>query len=312
MTYGYGIDIGGTTVKLGLFSEDGTLQDQWSIPTDTRDRGANIPGDIAASVLADMKKRPFHRDAYLGLGVGAPGQIWPDGTASAVNLGWDRQPLLPVLERLTGLRAVGDNDANLAAMGEAWRGGGMGYKSMVLVTLGTGVGGGIILDGKCLRGAHRAGGEIGHIPVNPQETRPCNCGGHGCLEQYASATGCARLARETLTASTEPSALRNLPDPDARAVWDAANAGDPLALKIADRYCSYLARGLAIVASTVDPEAIVLGGGVSHAGQLLLDMVKERYRPLAFPACKDTPIILATLSNDAGIYGAMATLIAEN
>lgn len=304
----FGVDVGGTTVKLGLVTQDGELLEKQEFVS------AHDVGEMFDNIAAHMKEVMGHFSDYqcVGAGVGVPGPVVEERLVhGCANLGWGDVDVAGELGRRTGLPVKVANDANLAAMGEAWRGGGMGYRSMVLVTLGTGVGGGIILDGKCLRGAHRAGGEIGHIPVNPRETRPCNCGGHGCLEQYASATGCARLAREALAASTEPSALRALPDPDARAVWDAANAGDALALKIADEYCTYLARGLAVVTSTVDPEAIVLGGGVSRAGKLLLDMTRERYRPLAFPACKNTPIVLATLSNDAGIYGAMATLLAE-
>ncbi len=309
MKYGYGVDLGGTTVKMGLFSDGGRLLDKWEIDTDVSNGGVNIPTDIGRSILADMNKHSFSRSDYLGVGIGVPGQVWPDGTADAVNLGWRRLPIIGQLEELTGLRAVGDNDANTAAMGEYWQGGGKGCKSLVLVTLGTGVGGGIILDGKCLQGAHRAGGEIGHIPVNPGETRLCGCGNRGCLEQYASATGCARLAMDALAGSGAPSTLRSERKVDARAVWDAAKAGDGLALEIAGRFCDILARGIATVANTVDPEVIVIGGGVSRAGQLLIDMTAERYRRYAFNPCKNTPIVLAKLGNDAGMYGCVANLL---
>ncbi len=309
MKYGYGVDLGGTTVKMGLFTQAGALTDKWEIPTNTASGGESIPTDIGSSILTNMKKHSLAASDLLGVGIGVPGQVWPDGTADAVNLGWKRFPLLPTLEAVTGLRAVGDNDANTAAMGEYWQGGGKGYGSLLFVTLGTGVGGGIILDGKCLQGAHRAGGEIGHIPVNPDETRVCGCGNRGCLEQYASATGCARLAMEALSATDTPSLLRASQKVDARAVWDAVKAGDALALEIADRFCRILGRGLAAVASTVDPEIIVIGGGVSKAGQILADMTAERYRAYAFNACKDTPIVLASLGNDAGMYGCVANLL---
>ena len=309
MKYGYGVDLGGTTVKMGLFAEDGALLDKWEIDTDTTNGGVNIPTDIGRAVLADMNKHSFAKEDYLGAGIGVPGQLWPDGSADAVNLGWKRFPLLGPLQEITGLRWVGDNDANTAAMGEYWQGGGKGYHSLVFVTLGTGVGGGIILDGKCLRGAHRAGGEIGHIPMDPTETRLCGCGNRGCLEQYASATGCARLAMDALAGSDEPSTLRSARKVDARAVWDAVNTGDALALRVAGKFCDILARGLAAVTATVDPEVVVIGGGVSRAGQPLLDMTAERYRRYAFNACKDTPIVLAALGNDAGMYGCMANLL---
>ncbi len=309
MKYGYGVDLGGTTVKLGLFTEDGRLIDKWEIDTDISGSGRNIPGDIGRSILADMQKHTFQKSDYLGIGIGIPGQLWEDGTATAVNLGWDRQPLVSELQELTGLRVAGDNDANTAAMGEYWMGGGKGYRSLVLVTLGTGVGGGIIIDGKCLRGAHMAGGEIGHMPVNPAETRQCGCGNRGCLEQYASATGAARLAMEALASSPEPSTLRSAGKVDAKALWDAVKTGDRLAIEIAGRFCDYLGRGLAMISSTVDPEVLVLGGGVSRAGQVLIDMVTEKYKKYAFNACKNTPIVLAELGNDAGMYGSMANLL---
>ena len=307
--YGYGVDLGGTTVKMGLFEQGGTLLDKWEIDTDVSGGGRNIPHDVGRSIKADMNKHSFAREDYLGVGIGIPGQVWEDGTANAVNLGWDHLPLLNELQDMTGLRAVGGNDANVAAMGEYWMGGGKGYRSLVLVTLGTGVGGGIIVDGKCLVGAHGAAGEIGHIPVEPSETRRCGCGNTGCLEQYASATGNVRLALDMLSSTDKPSTLRSCAKIDAKACWDAAKAGDELALEIADRFCFYLGRGLAAVANTVDPQVLVLGGGVSRAGQILLDRVAPYYRSFAFNACKDTPIVLAKLGNDAGIYGAMAMLL---
>ena len=307
--YGFGVDLGGTTVKMSLFGTDGELIEKWFIDTDTSNGGRNIPGDIARSILADMKKYSFPASDYIGIGIGVPGQVHADGSASAVNLGWDHTPLLSELTALTGLPAKGGNDANMAALGEYWMGGGKGYGSLVLVTLGTGVGGGIIVDGRCLDGAHGAGGGIGHIPVEPSETRRCSCGSTGCLEQYASATGNARIAAELLASTDRPSTLRSAPKLDARACWDAVAAGDGLAMEIADIFCDYLARGLAAVANIVDPEIILLGGGVSRAGDALLDRVRRSFVKYAFPACRSTPIGLATLSNDAGIYGAFRSLL---
>ena len=182
---------------------------------------------------------------------------------------------------------------------------------MALVTLGTGVGCGIVVGGRCLRGAHLAGGEIGHIQMEPAETLTCACGGHGCLEQYASAPGCARMAREALASSGAPSALRDQPDLDAKAVWDAAKAGDGLALEVTDRFCKILGRGLALLAGVVDPEIIALGGGVSRAGRALTDRTAFYYRCFALTFCRDTPIVTAKLQNDAGICGAAAMLLAD-
>ncbi len=306
MKYCFGVDLGGTAVKMGVFREDGHLIDKWDIPTDRTNSGKSIPGDIAGSLLEHREKLGIPAGDLLGIGVGVPGQAWPDGTVDAENLGWVRFPLIAGIESASGLRTVADNDANAAAMGEYWQGVGRGFRSLVLVTLGTGVGGGIVLDGLSLPGAHMAGGEIGHVRVEPGETRVCACGGYGCLEQYASATGCARMAREALQNSHEPSALRGIEVLDARAVWDAAKAGDRLALGVADKFCRYLARGLATLAAIVDPELFVLGGGVSGAGELLTRMTAAHYKTLAFQFCKDTPIVTATLGNDAGIYGSAA------
>lgn len=310
MKYGYGVDVGGTAVKIGFFDEEGTLLDKWSV--DSRDPERPIPRNISELIRRDMERRPLSREDYLGIGVGVPGQVWRDDTVSAVNLGWDHAPVLRELVSGTGLKVIGGNDADLAAMGEFHYGSGRSAtETMVMITLGTGVGGGIIVDGRPIKSAHQASGEIGHIPMNPSETLVCGCGNRGCLEQYASATGCARLAREALGACADPSSLRSLESVDAKAVWDAVSAGDALAGRIAGTYCEYLAQGLATVANIIDPEIIVIGGGVSRAGQILIDMVSGPYRRMAFNACKDTPIVLASLGNDAGIYGAMAAVLAN-
>ena len=309
MKYAYCVDLGGTAIKMGLFREDGQLLDKWQLGTDRSGGGQNIPSDIAGSVLAHMGGRGLAREECLGVGVGVPGQVRPDGTVYAENLRWEGFPLVSRLASATGLRVAAENDANAAAIGEHWQGGGKGYGSLVLVTLGTGVGGGVILDGRCLQGAHLAGGEIGHIQVNPEETRRCACGGKGCLEQYASATGCVRMALDALGASDAPSALRGRPELEARDVWDAAKAGDGLALGVARQFCRYLARGLAAVASIVDPEAFVIGGGVSGAGQALIDMTVEYYKESVMSFFRETPIVLARLGNDAGLYGCAAMLL---
>lgn len=309
MKYGYSVDLGGTAVKMGFFRDDGKLLEKWQISTDRSDGGRNIPSDIAGSVLAHMDGRGLAREACLGIGLGVPGQAWPDGTVYAENLGWKKFPLVSLLRSATGLRVAAENDANAAAFGEYWQGGGKGYRSLVLITLGTGVGGGVILNGKCLQGAHLAGGEIGHIQVNPGETRQCACGRKGCLEQYASATGCVRMARDALRSSGTPSVLRGLPGLEARDVWDAAKAGDELAVGVAGQFCRYLAQGLATVASIVDPEVFVIGGGVSGAGQALIDMTAGYYRKSVLSFFQETPIVLARLGNDAGLYGCAAMLL---
>ena len=212
---------------------------------------------------------------------------------------------------MTGLRVKAGNDANVAALGEMWKGGGKGSKNLILATLGTGVGGGIIVNEKIVTGAHGAGGEIGHASVNPDETVACNCGNKGCLEQYASATGIARLARKAMEGTKKPSSLRYCPNVSAKDVFDAYKEGDELAAEIVEEFSEYMGRALAVFACVSDPDVIVLGGGVSRAGQPLIDCVEKHYKKYAFTACKETPIRLATLGNDAGVYGAAKLVLSE-
>lgn len=304
MRYCFGVDVGGTTVKLGFFDEEGNLLEKWEIPTRTEDHGKNILPDVAASILDKMKEREVSREEIAGVGIGAPGPIDAKGTVYvAVNLGWGTFSLKNELQSLLNLPVEAGNDANVAALGEMWKGGGQGYSNVVAVTLGTGVGGGIIINGKIVTGAHGAAGEIGHANVEPYEEAVCNCGNHGCLEQMASATGIVRLARIELEKSPDASVLRD-GELSAKSIFDAFKAGDSLAAKIVDRFAEYLGHAMAFMSAVVDPEVFVIGGGVSKAGEVLVESVKKYYQRDAFTACKDTPIVLAKLGNDAGIYGA--------
>lgn len=303
--YCFGIDVGGTTVKCALFSNDGTPIDKWEIRTHVENEGKQILPDIAQTVLAKIQEKELDKAQIEGIGIGVPGPVEESGEiACAVNLHWGRKNIEKELEEMTGLQVKAGNDANVAALGEMWKGGGQGAKNLILVTLGTGVGGGIIINEKIVTGAHGAGGEIGHAPVNPEEKVPCNCGNKGCLEQYASATGIARLARKALDEANSPSALRKHPDVTAKDVFDAYKEGDELAEEVVEKFSEYMGRALAAFTCVTDPDVIVLGGGVSKAGQPLIDCVKKYYRNYAFPTCKETPIRLATLGNDAGVYGA--------
>lgn len=308
--YCFGVDLGGTTVKIGLFDPEGTVLEKWEIPTRKDDNGNNILPDIAAAVLGKMEERNIKKESVIGVGIGVPGPVNDEGVIfKAVNLGWGVMNISEVLGGLLQLPVKAGNDANVAALGEMWCGGGKGYDSMVLVTLGTGVGGGIIVNGRILTGATGAGGEIGHIHMNDEETDTCGCGNHGCLEQYASATGIVRLATRKLAASTEESVLRNA-EITAKAVFDAVKAGDKVACEIAEQFGEYLGKSLASIACVVNPEAFVIGGGVSKAGDILLDYVTKNYARYVFHGCKDAAFKLATLGNDAGIYGA-AKLVLE-
>lgn len=304
----FGVDLGGTTVKIGLFDTEGTVIEKWEIPTKKEDSGSRILPDIADAILGKIAEKKIAKDSITGVGIGVPGPVDEDGVVhKAVNLGWGVMNINEVLGGLTGMPVRAGNDANVAALGEMWCGGGKGCSDMVLATLGTGVGGGIIINGKMVTGATGAGGEIGHIHIKDGEQDECGCGNHGCLEQYASATGVVRLAKRKLASSTEDSVLRSAQDKgelSAKAVFDAVKDGDKLACEIAEEFGEYLGKGLAAVAGVVNPEVFVLGGGVSKAGEILCDYVKKYYTQYAFHGSRGAEFRLATLGNDAGIYGA--------
>ena len=302
--YCFGIDVGGTTIKCGLFRTDGEVLDKWQIRTRTEENGKNILPDVAEAIQKKMEEKGITKKEVEGIGIGVPGPVDDEGKVPvAVNLHWGAVNIVEVMETRTGIPTKAGNDANVAALGEMWKGGGAGFDNLIVVTLGTGVGGGIIINQKVIAGAHGAGGEIGHAHVEDAITDPCNCGNCGCLEQVASATGIARLAREELAASEEASVLRGK-EVSAKAVFDAVKQGDLLAIRVAERFGKYLGKALAVFACVSDPEVFVIGGGVSKAGPILLDYIAKYYRAYAFTACKSANFVLATLGNDAGIYGA--------
>lgn len=312
--YVFGIDVGGTTVKMGLFDISGTVIDKWEIPTRTENGGEKVLPDIADAILAKMQEKGIAKEQVQGVGVGVPGPIDDAGMVhKAVNLGWGYFNLEETLSGLLdGITVKGGNDANVAALGEMWQGGGKGHTNLVAVTLGTGVGGGIIVNGKILTGSTGAGGEIGHIHVEDNETEACGCGNYGCLEEYASATGVVRLAKRALAADTEtPSVLRD-GNVSAKTVFDAVKAGDAMAIRIAQQFGEYLGKGLAIIAGVVNPEVFVIGGGVSKAGEVLFEYIRPSFDKTVFHGCKGAEFVLATLGNDAGIYGAAKLVLNED
>lgn len=308
--YVFGIDIGGTTVKCGLFTTEGDLLDQWEIATNRENAGESVPQDIADAIMGKLKEKKLAKEQVLGAGVGVPGPVTEDGTVlKCANLGWDVFNVNDRLGSLLGLPVVAANDANLAALGEMWKGGGKGYEDLVMVTLGTGVGGGIILNGKIRAGSNGAAGEIGHMIVRPEETRACGCNGHGHLEQYASATGIVYLAEHALKESRQPSSLRGMDRIRAKDVFEHAKAGDALALSLIDEVCELLALALSHVAATIDPQVFVIGGGVSRAGEILTEGLKRHYGKNLLGALCGKEFRLATLGNDAGIYGGAKLII---
>ena len=311
--YIYGIDIGGTTVKMGLFDEKGDMLEKWEIVTRKENNGENILPDIVKSIKEKNTEKSIETADILGIGMSVPGPITEDGRVlKCANLGWGIFSVADEMSKLTGVEKVKvGNDANVAALGEQWRGGGRGFDNIVMVSLGTGVGGGIIMDGKILTGENGAAGEIGHITVNPKETLTCGCGCKGCLEQYSSATGVIRMAKERLEASDKPSELRKFAADEigGKEVFDAYKAGDELAAEAVNEFAIYLGMGLGNVASVVDTQAFVIGGGLSKNGPVVIDIVKEQYKKNVMFALKNTEFRLAELGNDAGMYGAVRMVL---
>ena len=300
MKYCFGVDIGGTTVKLGLFTTEGEIVDKWEIKTRTENQGEAVLPDIAAALNEKLEEKQIPKDEVEGIGVGVPAPVDSEGVVqNTANLGWGYKEVKREMEELSGMKAEIGNDANVAAKG---------LKNIIMVTLGTGVGGGIIIDGKPLVGAHGAGGEIGHLCVNYEETDHCGCGNTGCLEQYASATGITRLANIRLAKDDKASVLRGQ-EVSAKTVFDAVKADDEVAKEIAEEFGKYLGHAMANLAAVADPSAIVIGGGVSKAGEVLLQYVEKNFKEKAFFANKDTEFVLATLGNDAGICGAAKLIL---
>ena len=303
MRYCFGVDICGTTVKMGLFEETGAVLEKWEIVTNTADEGKAILPDIAASIANKIVERQLSREDIVGVGAGIPAPVTEDGIVNgSANLGWKYKEVRSELEALTGLKAKVGNDANVAALGEMWKGAGAGQTNMIMVTLGTGVGGGIIVGGKVVTGSNGAGGEIGHICVNYEETESCGCGSKGCLEQYSSATGIVRMAKKKLEKTSEKTVLVK-ETVTAKDVFDAVKAGDAVAIEVAEDFGRYLGYALANIAALTDPSVIVIGGGVSKAGEILLTFVEKAFEERRFFA-NHVAFTLATLGNDAGIYGA--------
>lgn len=297
MKYCFGIDIGGTTIKMGLFCENGQLLDKWEIKTRTADAGEAILPDIVEQIFQKQKKHGILKEEIIGIGVGVPAAVCGDGIVeSTTNLGWGYKAVKDELTNLSRYRVIVENDANVAVLGEMWKGAGIGYENLVMVTLGTGVGGGIITNGQLVTGVKGGAGEIGEIIVDYEtaengEKIPRN------LEYYASATGLVRMAKKTLSDNTRKTSLM-IENVTAKAVFDAMKKGDAVAIEITERFGCYLGQTLFNLAMTLEPELFVVGGGVSKAGDVLLEVIKKYYHNT------NSKLALATLGNDAGIYGA--------
>lgn len=309
-----GADMGGTTVKIGLLTTAGELVEKWEIPTRKENEGAQVLPDIAASILAKFEEKNIDKAEVAGVGIGVPGPVDSDGFVPVcVNIGWRDgfYPARALSELLGGMKVKAGNDANVAALGEAWMGGAKGSDNAMFMTLGTGVGGGVILNGQIVTGCNGLGGEVGHMPMIMEEPDACNCGNHGCLEQYASATGIVKEAKRALLRTDAPSVLREKEDFSCKDIWDAAKSGDTVAVETVDYCMKILALAMSHITHTVDPNNFVIGGGVSAAGEYLVELVRKHYAEFT-PLLKVKPeISLATLGNDAGTYGAAKLILGE-
>ena len=311
--YAFGIDLGGTTAKIGLFTTSGALLEKWEVATDTSNAGEHILENLAAAILGKMKEQSIQPEQVEGVGIGVPGPVLDSSIVPIVcaNLGgWGERNVSAQLSGLLdGLKVLVGNDANVAALGEIWMGAAKGAKNAVMVTLGTGVGGGVVVNGKVVDGVHGAGGEIGHITVNRHETAVCGCGKRGCLEQYSSATGVVRCMKKLLDENPDTPCVLRGTEFAAKDVFDAARNGDALAAREVDEMSDTLGMALANIASTVDPEAFLVGGGVARAGDVLFAPLNKHFQEYAFKSCRETPIKQASLGNDAGIYGAVRLIV---
>lgn len=301
-----GVDVGGTNLKFGIFLSDGQLIKKWSIVTDYSDHGIHMWKQICEEINKNIERKDLR-----GIGIGIPGPVLENGFVEVcVNLDLHNfDPASVLKEYFPDVEIAVVNDANAAALGEQWKGSGQGYRSIGMVTLGTGVGGAIIIDGKLCCGANGLSGEIGHIRVNSEEKEKCTCGGIGCVDQIASATGIVRYAKKLLMENDAESSLRMKEELTAEDVINAAKAGDNVAEHIIKHCMKYLAKALAAAAYIADPEVFIIGGGVSNAGQYLIDIIQESFNTYITLSKKKALIIKASLGNDAGIYGAAKTVI---
>lgn len=313
-----GIDLGGTTAKFAILNQKGEIQTKWSVETDATNEGSNIVPNLIESINHQLDRFQLTSDDFVGIGMGSPGTVnRVDGTViGAYNLNWKTlQPIREQIEKGTGIPFYIDNDANVAALGEQWVGAGNNEPDVVFITLGTGVGGGLISDGNLLHGAIDAAGEIGHVTVEPNGFQ-CTCGKKGCLEQYASATGVVHLAREMSEDYAGDSKLKYQIDDgqnvDSKVIFDLAKEGDDLALMVVERFAYYLGFALANVANLLNPSTIVLGGGVSKAGEFLAEKVRKNLVEFSFPTIREiTKVKIAELGNDAGVIGAASLVLNE-
>lgn len=304
-------DIGGTTCKLGIFDESLTLMEKWEIDTDISSEGKFILSNVYDSFKSKEEKLDFKVEDSLGAGLGMPGPVnFGQGMLDGcINLNIKgKKPVAAIFEEISGVKTIVDNDANVAALGEQFKGAGHGHSEVVMITLGTGVGGGVIADGRLIHGTGGSGGEIGHITVDFSERFQCNCGKRGCLETVSSATGMINLAEFHQGQDFKDSILSEQIKSGsitAKSIVEAAVAGDKLGEFVVEEAARYLAIAMSNISVITNPGYFIFGGGVSRAGTYFTDKIKKYYEPLTFPpAAGNMEIVIAELGNDAGMYGA--------
>lgn len=299
--YIVGIDIGGTTCKVGLFNLEGIFLKKWILNTNILESGKFILNDIYNSIVAQV---PDLNSIY-GYGFGVPGPIKDSKVLKCINIGWENYDLIPIFSELVNNdNIIIENDANVAALGESIYGASVGYKNIALITLGTGIGGGIIVEGSIVKGASGSAGEIGHLNVIKENGYLCNCGSYGCLETVASATGIKKQFMDLKLHSNKSSILDKLKTITTKNIIDAAKQDDLLALEVVDNAAYQIGYACSVLSIITNPDIVIIGGGISNAGTFLLNKIDYHFRKMIFQAVKDTKLVLAKLGNDAGIYGA--------
>ena len=305
-----GIDIGGTGVKIGAVDSGRNLIAEHAIPTRTDIPFPEQVRQIWTGVLDTIRKANLTADDIESIGVGIPG-IASRKTGEIIkctNMGWDYVPFREEMRKYTDRPVLIENDANVAALAESIAGISAGTSSSVFITIGTGIGSGIIINGKIWSGYHGIGGELGHV-IMRLDGVPCTCGNRGCLERYCAATALIRMAREKVADHPESLILRSVDGDEtkimARTVIDCAREGDPIAVEVYQEYISYLAQAIAGVVNLLDPEVVVLGGGVCNAGDFLLDPIRKEFPKHVIFSDQPLPEIkIAVLGNKAGMIGA--------
>lgn len=308
--FNVGIDIGGTTIKYGLFDNDNKLIDKWSIDTDISNDGTKIVPDLCNSLIKYLKEKNIKEINSIGITIPGP-TTHGDKVVKAVNLNWKKEfniakEIKSHLNMDTYIYAI--NDANAAAYGEYVCGAGKSYDSIFMVTIGTGIGGALIFDDKLIEGTHGGAGEIGHLKVFDKYPLKCNCGGIGCLETIAAKNGIFNLFLKNIEEGKFKTSIpkkNDYSDFTIKDMCDRAKDGDELCKETIRESMYYIGKALSYVSEIVEPECMIIGGGIAKAGNLILDYIKDGYNKNSTMTSVKPAFTLAELQNDAGIYGAM-------